>query len=132
MTQDKRIIKGLLGDLYENDLWVRSFMDECFIMWGFPCSTLQCMSKTDRTMFAWGMMHLVQSLSKDKDIWWGMRDKIEPGKAAWEYSRRMYERTGLELIPGMPGSLLERGTAALTGPMAVQGSDSPVSGSIVN
>ena len=132
MTQDKRIIKGLLGDLYENDLWVRSFMDECFIMWGYPCSTLQCMSKTDRTMFAWGMMHLVQSLSKDKDIWWGMRDKIDPDKAAWEYSRRMYENTGLELIPGMPGTLLERGTTALTGPMKVQGSDAPVSGSIVN
>ena len=131
MSKDKRIIKGMIGDLYDNDVWVRGFMDECFLMWGFPCSTLQCMSKQDRTMFAWGMLHLVQSLTKDKDIWWGMRDKVEPRKAAWEYSRRVFESTGLDLIPPLPAEIPdERGTLALTttNPL-VRVVDTPVSGS---
>lgn len=105
-------------------------MDECFLMWGYPCSALACMSQTDRTMFAWGMLHLVQSLTHDKDIWMGMRDKIEPEKAAWEYSRRVYEKSGIELIPAIPSAASgQAGTRALTGPMKVDGVDSPVSGS---
>ena len=68
--------RGMIGDLYENDAWVRGFMDECFLMWGYPCSSKQCMTQTDRSMFAWGMLHLVQSLTIDKEVWWGMREKV--------------------------------------------------------
>lgn len=128
--KDKRIIKGVIGDLYENDVWVRAFMDECFLMWGFPCSSMACMSKQDRTMFAWGMLHLVQTLTKDRDIWWGMRDKVDPPKAAWEYSRRLFETTGLALIPGLPEALPDRGAMALSGPLKTEGADTPVSGSV--
>ncbi len=132
MSNEKQLVKGFIGELYTNDIWVRSFMDECFIMWGFPHSTISCMSQTDRTMFAWGMLHLVQSLNHDKDIWFGMRDKIEPVKAAWEFSRRVYEKHGLEVIPAMPSnSTLNAAARALTGPMKVDGVDTPVSGSIV-
>ena len=123
--------QGLIGDLYENDGWVRAFMDECFLMWGYPCSSMQCMSQTDRTMFAWGMLHLVQSLTKDRATWEPMRDKIEPDAAAWEYSRRLYETTGLELIPTMPGEAPPKeDTLALPNPMKVDGTDAPVSGSL--
>ena len=82
-------------------------------------------------MFAWGMLHLVQSLTKDRATWEPMRDKIEPDAAAWEYSRRLYEATGLELIPTMPGEApLKERPMALPSPMDVDGSDAPVSGSL--
>jgi len=94
---------GSVGDLYENDAWVRAFIDECFLMWGLPCSSLQCHSKAEKTMFAWGMLHLVSTLQTDpEDLWLTMRGKMEPDKAAWEYSRRFWERTGTNLMPGMP------------------------------
>ena len=122
--------QGLIGDLYENDVWVRRFMDECFLMWGFPCSSLQCMSQTDRSMFAWGMLHLVQSLTMDKEYWWGMREKVKPNKAAWEFSRRVYEKSGIELMPSMPSALPDNvKKLAYPSPMKVDGADTPVSGS---
>ena len=81
-------------------------------------------------MFAWGMLHLVQSLTKDRATWEPMRVKIEPDAAAWEYSRRLYEATGLSLIPTMPGESAPKSKLALTGPMKMDGGDAPVSGSI--
>ena len=126
----KNLARGLIGELYENDAWVRAFMDECFLMWGLPCSSIQCISQKDRTMFAWGMLHLVQALTIDKDIWWGMRDKIEPSKAAWEFSRRLWEN-GVDLIPSVPESEVPDNVKRLALPPTVKlsGSDTPVSGS---
>ncbi len=122
--------RGMIGDLYENDAWVRGFMDECFLMYGYPCSSLQCMSQTDRSMFAWGMLHLVQSLTIDKEIWWGMREKVDPENAAWEFSRRLYEKTGMDLIPQMPTALPDNvKKLALPKSMKVEGTDTPLSGS---
>ena len=131
MTKKKIMLRGIIGELYSTDRWFRAFMDECFLLWGYPCSSLSCVSQKDRTMFAWGMLHLVQSLTKDKATWEPMRDKVDPAKAAWEYSRRLWEATGLELIPPMPGEApLQETPPALTGPMEVDGSDAPVSGSL--
>ena len=131
MTQKKIMLRGIIGELYSNDSWFRAFMDECFILWGFPCSGLACMSQKDRTMFAWGMLHLVQSLNKDRQTWEPMRDKIEPDKAAWEYSRRLWESTGIDLIPPLPGEAPPQSDLpALPSPMDVDGSDAPVSGSL--
>jgi hypothetical protein len=128
--KDKRMMRGLLSDMYESDAWVRAFMDECFIMWGLPCSTMACMSQKDRTLFAWGMLHITQSMSKDRDIWMGMKEKVLPSKAAWEYSRRFWTTTGMDLIPPMPGpEAQEPQTIALAGPMKVDGKDTHVSGS---
>jgi len=121
--------KGLIGDLYEEDAWVRGFMDECFLMWGMPCSSIQCMSQTDRTMFAWGMLHLVQALTLDRDIWWGMRDKVDHAKAAWEFSRRLHEK-GIDLMPALPGAMPDNvKKLALPKSLKVNGVDTPVSGS---
>ena len=121
----KNILRGHLGDLYTNDRWVRAFMDECFLLWGLPCSSLACMSQKDRTLFAWGMLHLTHAMKRNTDIWYGMREKIEPPLAAWEFSRRFYEKTkGDNLIPIMPES--EGAYPALTGPMAADGSDAPI------
>ncbi len=121
--------RGMIGDLYENDPWVRGFMDECFLMWGLPCSSIQCITQTDRTMFAWGMLHLVQSLSIDKELWWGMREKVEPSKAAWEFSRRLFEK-GMDLIPPLPSSPPEN-VKQLASPKSVkvERKDTPLSGS---
>ena len=131
MTQKKIMLRGIIGELYSNDSWFRAFMDECFLLWGFPCSGLACMSQKDRTMFAWGMLHLVQSLNKDRKTWEPMRDKLEPDKAAWEYSRRLWESTGLDLIPPMPGEAPPKSDLpALPSPMDVDGSDAPVSCSL--
>ncbi len=131
MTEKKIMLRGIIGELYGTDSWFRAFMDECFLLWGFPCSGMECMSQKDRTMFAWGMLHLVQSLNKDRATWEPMRDKIEPDAAAWEYSRRLYEATGLELIPAMPGEAPpQEDTLALPNPMKVDGTDAPVSGSL--
>ena len=124
MTEKKIMLRGIIGELYGTDSWFRAFMDECFILWGYPCSGMACMSQKDRTMFAWGMLHLVQSLTKDRATWEPMRDKIEPDAAAWEYSRRLYETTGLELIPTMPGEAPPKeDTLALPNPMKVDGTD---------
>ena len=122
--------RGMIGDLYENDAWVRGFMDECFLMWGYPCSSKQCMTQTDRSMFAWGMPHLVQSLTIDKEVWWGMREKVEPERAAWEYSRRVFEKTGMDLIPQMPSSLPDNvKKLALPKSVKIDRKDTPLSGS---
>ncbi len=124
------MMRGRLGDLYESDAWVRAFMDECFIMWGLPCSTMACMSQKDRTLFAWGMLHITQTMSNDRSTWMGMKDKIQPAKAAWEYSRRMWEKTGMVLIPPMPAQIREEpANMALEGPMKIDGKDTYVSGS---
>ncbi len=121
--------QGLIGDLYEEDAWVRGFMDECFLMWGMPCSSIQCITQTDRTMFAWGMLHLVQALTIDREVWWGMRDKVDPSKAAWEFSRRLFEK-GIDLMPPMPGAMPENvKKLALPNSMKVDGVDTPLSGS---
>tara|TARA_B100000530_G_C15817971_1_gene432266 strand:+ start:53 stop:328 length:276 start_codon:yes stop_codon:yes gene_type:complete len=88
------------------------------------------MSQTDRSMFAWGMLHLVQSLTIDKEIWWGMREKVDPENAAWEFSRRLYEKTGMDLIPQMPTALPDNvKKLALPKSMKVEGTDTPLSGS---
>ncbi len=122
--------RGMIGDLYESDARVRGFMDECFLMWGYPCSSMQCISQTDRSMFAWGILHLVQSLTIDKEVWWGMREKVEPERAAWEYSRRVFEKTGMDLIPQMPTALPENvKKLALPKSVKIDRKDTPLSGS---
>ncbi len=76
-------------------------------------------------MFAWGMLHLVQSLTKDKATWEPMRDKVEPAKAAWEYSRRLWEATGLELIPPMPGEAPPKSDLPASCPIRYEGGETP-------
>jgi len=118
------ILKGHLGDLYENDSWMRGFMDECLLLWGLPCSSLACMSQKDRTFFAWGMLHLTHALRKNSAIWKGMKDKIEPDAAAWEFARRFSELSdGEPLIPTLPET--SQGQLALSGGMKTDGSDAP-------
>jgi len=126
MTNKKTdILRGSIGDLYSNDRWVRAFMDECLLLWGLPCSSLGCMSQKDRTMFAWGMLHMTHAMKSRRDVWKGMRAKVEPKEAAWEFTRRFYEETnGESLIPCMPDS--DPGTLSLTGPMKTDGHDRPV------
>ena len=97
-------------------------------MYQLPCQTGRLEMEETSNLQTW---HLVQSLTKDKATWEPMRDKVDPAKAAWEYSRRLWEATGLELIPPMPGEApLPETPPALTGPMEVDGSDAPVSGSL--
>ena len=113
-----------LGELYSNDRWVRAFMDECLLMWGLPCSTLGCISHKDRTLFAWGMIHMTHAMKCHNDVWQGMRDKVIPKVAAWEFNRRFYDATdGETLIPSMPES--NPGDLALPGPKAADGADRP-------
>ena len=81
------------------DVWVRAFIHECCILYGMPCVANICISKTDRFQYAFGLMSVSTSMRRLPDVWKGMYAKVEPKEAAWEFSRRFYEKFNKMIIP---------------------------------
>jgi len=81
------------------DVWVRTFMHECCVIYGVPCVADECMSKTDRFQYAFGLMSISTSMRRMPDVWKGLYGKVEPKEAAWEFCRRFYEKFNKMIIP---------------------------------
>ena len=81
------------------NLWVRQFIHECCLLFGMPCVSGECMSKTDRFKYAFGLMNVSTGMRRFSHIWIPMHEKIDPKDAAWEFCRRFHEITGKMLVP---------------------------------
>ena len=86
-----------LSELYQNDPWVRGFMQEVYDMFGLPMSTDDCMSTSDRILHVWGMMTLVHEMKRNAS-WKSYKETMDPLEAALQYARDYHEETGRLLI----------------------------------
>ena len=94
----KEIIGESLADLFQRDDWVKGFMSEVYDLFGLPTSTEKCLSKSDKILFVWGMMNLVQAM-KTHEAWKTLKENsVEVEEAAYQYVKSYYEKTGKILI----------------------------------
>jgi hypothetical protein len=100
--KEKKLSKSqkTITELFAEDPWIRSFMQEIYDMFGMPVSSSECYSKTDKIMFVWSMMCLVQAMQKDNS-WNEMRKEIEPDKAAELFVREHFEKNGRLLLDNL-------------------------------
>ena len=94
---DKKIMNESLVDLYTNDKWTREFMHSVYDMFGLPKSTEACLNKTDKILFVWGMMTLVQEMKRSNN-WLEMKEEFSPEDAALEFVKSHYEEKGQLLL----------------------------------
>ena len=85
--------------LMEQDVWVRTFMHECCRIFGAPCVSAECLSKTDRFLYTFALMGISTSMRRLSSVWKGMYKKVEPKDAAWEFCRRYYEKYKSMVVP---------------------------------
>ena len=50
--------------LMEQDVWVRTFMHECCRIFGAPCVSAECLSKTDRFLYTFALMGISTSMRR--------------------------------------------------------------------
>ena len=86
-----------LTDLYENDPWVRGFMEEVYDIFGLPKCTDRCIGTTDRILYVWGMMSLVHEMKRN-EAWKSYKETMAPEEAALAFIRLHYEETGRLLM----------------------------------
>ena len=97
----KTIINSGISELYENDLWVMSFMHSVYDLFGIPRTTKECMNATDRLLYAWGMMSLVHGMQNHND-WRDLQDNLEPEDAALVFAKTYFSRTNELIITHIP------------------------------
>ena len=85
--------------IMNEDVWVRTFIHECCVLYGMPCVSQECMSKQDRFQYAFALMSVSTSMRRMSDVWKSLYKKVNPKDAAWEFSRRFYEKHGKMIIP---------------------------------
>jgi len=96
MGSDQRKDKAI-SELYAEEEWTREFMHEIYDMFGVPISTDFCYSKTDKLMFVWSMMTLVQAMKKNTS-WIEMKENLDPSDAAHNFVKSYFEETGSLLL----------------------------------
>ena len=72
-------------------------MHSVYDMFGLPKSTEACLNKTDKILFVWGMMNLVQEMKRNNN-WVEMKEDYEPEDAALEFIKNHYEEKGHLLL----------------------------------
>ena len=90
-----------LGELYERNLWVRQFIQAVCDLYGVPSSIVECISKADRELYAWGLLHCAQAFTLYPE-WIELRkssDKVDPVSSADRFIRTFYEKEGRDVIP---------------------------------
>lgn len=97
IMSDKKIMNESLVELYTNDEWTREFMHSVYEMFGLPKSTENCLNKTDKILFVWGMMTLVQEMKRSNN-WLEMKKDLSPEDAALQFVKNHYEEKGHLLL----------------------------------
>ena len=95
--KDKKIMDESISSLYTKDSWTRDFMFEIYDMFGMPKSTESCHSKTDKLLFVWSMMTLVQEMKKNES-WRELKNDHDPEGAAYIFVEEYYKKTGKLLL----------------------------------
>ena len=97
MTESKNIFDKTISYLYENDDWVRDFMQEVYDMFGLPVSTEDCLNRQDKILFVWGMMSLIKAMKSDFN-WLELKHTHTPEEAAYEYAKKHYDSLGEHIL----------------------------------
>ncbi len=86
-----------ISSLFQDDIWVRRFMQEIYDMFGVPASTSECLNQTDKILFVWGMMNLMSAMKKNS-TWKDLKDVVDPKDAAYIFTEEYYNDTGKMLM----------------------------------
>lgn len=86
-----------IADLFVEDPWVRSFMQEVYDMFGMPISSESCMNKSDKILFVWSMMTLVQEMKRN-EAWISMKEEMTAEEAAYSFVESHFNKTGSLLL----------------------------------
>jgi len=90
---DKKIVENKIADLFQNDLWVRSFMQETYRLFGLPVSSEDCLNKQDKIFFLWGMMSLVKAMQSNH-AWEDLKKDTDAEEAAYKFAEIYFNETG--------------------------------------
>ena len=93
-----------IAELFQQDAWINQFMHEVYDSFGLPTSTQNCLNKSDKILFIFGMMSLVRAM-KTHELWKELRSNgVNAKEAAYDYIKSYYDSTGNMLIDSTGGA----------------------------
>ena len=87
---------------FDTDPWVAAFVCELFCFYGTPVSSEACFSKSDKIQHLWARIGISNALYLEEPMWRAMKDRVDPKKAAEEFSRRFYNLRNKMVVEDTP------------------------------
>lgn len=92
--------KGI-SEVFENDVWFRSFYMEIAKLYGFPVSQLDSYTKQDKILSAFASVNITLALEEHVELWhplWKKQATVTE-QLAEDFCRSVYEIRGEHLVP---------------------------------
>ena len=84
------------------DPWVAAFVCEIFCLFGAPVDGSECNTKADKIQHLWAKIGIANALHLEEPMWRAMKGRVDPEKAAEEFSRRFYDSRKKMVIEEAP------------------------------
>lgn len=97
---------GTIGEAYESSIWFHRFIVGLCDYFGYPSTSLECMSKRDRLMHAWAMMNVVYAIKEYSVLWIDGIDRYDIDLLVDSFARGVFELSGKDVIPPFTGGTL--------------------------